>query len=126
MPETAAVLRDEDPTSPHLRLTPRAGSPRRRVLYLGILADPGMRATWRVTVREISSEGVQVFLAGPDPLPPDLVLIIPRHGLGVRVRMVWRRSGRAGFAFERRLDLTRPRTDDHHWLRALWLEALPR
>ena len=126
MPETAAVLRDEDPTSPHLRLTPRTGSPRRRVLYLGILADPGTRATWRVTVREMSSQGVQVFLPNPDPLPPDLVLIIPRHGLGVRVRLVWRRSGRAGFAFERRLDLTRPRNDDHHWLRALWLEALPR
>jgi hypothetical protein len=96
------------------------------VLYLGILADAGPRLTWRVTVREISSRGVQVFLSGPDSLPPDLVLIIPRHGLAVRVRMIWRRGGRAGFAFERRLDLTRPRHDDHHWFRALWLEALPR
>jgi hypothetical protein len=126
MAEAAAAACPEDPASPHLRLTPRVGTPRRRVLYAGILADTANRMTWLVTVRELSSHGAQVFLHGEMRTTSHPVLIIPRYGVAISTRMVWQRAGRAGFEFQHRIGLAKPASDDHHWLRALWLEAFPR
>ncbi len=120
MSATAAALGpdDLDAVSPTARRTPR-----QRVLYAGILADPATRRSWRVTIRELSTLGGQLFLDPDLRVTDHPMLIIPRHGVALATRRVWQRGGRAGFAFQRSVSLVRPVAAEHHWLRQLWLAA---
>jgi hypothetical protein len=118
MVETDTVREPRAAVAPWLRQTPR-----QRVLFAGILADPAARCSWRVTIRELSSRGAQVFLDPDLRVTDHPVLIIPRHGVAMVTRKVWQRAGLAGFDFRQVIGLARSATPEEHWLRELWLEA---
>jgi hypothetical protein len=112
-----------DPVSPSPKLTMRSGGRRRRVLFTGIIADTTSRTGVRVTVRELSPGGAQIYLPSPDTMGSRPFLILARYGVAMTCRVVWRRAGRAGLQFQDRLDLNVPRDDDALWLQSLWLAA---
>jgi PilZ domain len=112
-----------DPGSPLPKLTMRSGGRRRRVLFTGIIADTASRTGVRVTVRELSRGGAQIYLPSPDTVGSHPFLILARYGVAMNCRVVWRRAGRAGLQFRDRIDLNVPRDDDALWLQGLWLAA---
>ena len=118
MVETDIVRELQVADAPWLRQAPR-----QRVLFSGILARPASRCRWRVTIRELSSRGAQVFLDPALRVTDHPVLIIPRHGVAMVTRKVWQQAGRAGFEVRQAIDLARPASPEEHWLRQLWLEA---
>ncbi len=116
----ATALAPVDTTAASL---PPRRVPRQRVLYAGILADPATRRSWRVTIRELSTLGAQLYLDPHLRVTDHPVLIIPRHGVAVITRRVWQQGGRAGFAFQTGVSLARPASGEREWLRNLWLAA---
>ncbi|QDM17499.1 PilZ domain-containing protein [Tardiphaga sp. vice352] len=72
---------------------------RSRVYYGGSVAFNERRSKLDCTIRNYSDRGALVDLGNVDLLAGEFDLTIPHKGLAFRARLIWRRSGRAGFAF---------------------------
>lgn len=72
---------------------------RNRVYYGGSVAFNQRRSKLDCTIRNYSDGGALIDLDNADLLAGEFDLSIPRKGLAFRARLIWRRSGRAGFAF---------------------------
>jgi PilZ domain len=74
--------------------------PRHRVLKHGTLTFPGGGGGVDCTVRNISSNGARVDLAGPIRLPKTFTLRIESNQLMRRCHAVWSREQQIGVAFD--------------------------
>jgi hypothetical protein len=76
----------------------------RESIFLGAVISLGnQRQTLNVRVRNISSGGMMIDLAGPHP--KGLAVISEMKGIGeVRGRIAWSTENRAGIAFDRAVD----------------------
>lgn len=76
----------------------------RESIFLGAVINLGnQRQSLNVRVRNISSGGMMIDLAGPHP--KGLVVVAEMKGIGeVRGRIAWSTENRTGIAFERTVD----------------------
>ena len=76
----------------------KRAAPRYRVLKGATIAFDGNGVA--CTVRNLSSSGAAVELAGPVRLPPSFMLLIEKDQFIRRCRPVWSSDKRIGVAFE--------------------------
>lgn len=76
----------------------------RESIFLGAVVSLGnQRQSFNVRVRNISSGGMMIDLAGPHP--KGLAVVAEMKGVGeVRGRIAWSTENRAGIAFDRMVD----------------------
>jgi PilZ domain len=76
----------------------------RESIFLGAVISLGnQRQSLNVRVRNISSGGMMIDLAGPQP--KGLVVVAEMKGIGeIRGRIAWSTENRAGIAFDRTVD----------------------
>lgn len=79
----------------------KRAAPRHRVLKHGVLAFGG-GGSIDCTVRNISSGGARLDIAGPVGLPQSLTLVIQTDQFMRRCHAVWAREQRIGVAFDER------------------------
>lgn len=104
----------------------RRASPRLRTLLSGkLVIDDGARSPDCV-IRNLSSDGALVLVGMEAHLPTRLGLLMPRDGVLIELRRVWRQDSRMGVAFGHRHDLNAPTTPQLKRARALWLELAGR
>jgi PilZ domain len=77
----------------------KRAAPRHRVLKHGTLAFPGGGSV-DCTVRNLSSTGARVDVAGPVGLPEAFTLVIETDRLSRRCHAVWSSAERIGLAFD--------------------------
>ena len=76
----------------------KRAAPRHRVLKGATIAFDGVGVA--CTVRNLSSSGAAVELAGRSSLPPSFMLVIEKDQFVRRCRPVWNKDRRFGIAFD--------------------------
>lgn len=76
----------------------KRAAPRHKVFKRGTIAFGG--GGFDCTVRNMSTTGARIELAGPVGLPPSFMLVIEADQFMRRCRPVWRQEQRIGLAFE--------------------------
>ena len=99
---------------------------RRRVLFSGKLVSHDGASTIDCTIRDLSSVGAKVRLAGTAPAPTDLWLIEVREGLAFQCRIAWRDLPDVGLDFLSSYELKDADTPELRMLKRIWIENAPR
>ena len=71
---------------------------RHRVLKAGTIEFGG--GVIDCTVRNVSNTGAALEVASPVGIPVKFTLVIPADGLNFACRVIWRKAGRIGAAFD--------------------------
>jgi hypothetical protein len=103
----------------------RRTSPRARSLLTGkiIIADGAV--SHDCVIRNVSTRGARVRIAGAVNLPAAVGLLVVREGLLFDAKIAWRRGEQIGLAFTGQHDLRKGADPAHRGARALWAALAP-
>lgn len=87
----------------------------------GILA-PDDAFTLDCTIRDLSESGAKITLAKHQSLPDDLYLIVVKHAVAYKAKVVWQKFPVRGLTFTKRYDLAEALPAEVAFLRRLWVE----
>jgi hypothetical protein len=110
-------LRDQRPPGAYERRPPR-----KRTCLNGKLVHGEGAFTIDCSVRDISAGGAKVVLAGHQPLPVDLHLIVVKYCVAYCAKAVWVNFPARGLQFHRTYPLSETLPDELKFLRQLWLD----
>jgi hypothetical protein len=103
----------------------RRASVRARSLLTGkIIVDDGA-VSHDCVIRNLSTRGARVRIAGAVNLPASVGLLVVREGLLFDARIAWRRGEEIGLAFTAKHDLRTDVDPAHRGARALWTALAP-
>ena len=99
------------------------GAPRRRTLSGGTIVYGDGAYTYACTIREISTSGARIGIAGAIVIPKAFFLIDHKRGTAFEAELVWRNGTQAGLRFHVAHDLTALSDPHLLYLRRLHAEA---
>jgi hypothetical protein len=103
------------------------GSPRRRVLLTGLIANADLSVSFRCAIRNRSEHGVNLRLPKGQSAPDEFWFIEVQEGNAYRATAIWKTLPDIGVTLDDPVDLRSPTEDSlRRRLRALWLEVAPR
>jgi hypothetical protein len=97
-------------------------APRKRTCLNGKLVYDGGAFTIDCSVRDISEGGAKIVLAGHQPLPADLFLIVVKYCVAYRARAMWVNFPARGLKFSKAYSLGEALPEEVKFLRQLWLD----
>lgn len=125
--------RDADRAAAHQARAPRTRTCLNGKLVYGDAAFIGETAltpdgafTLDCVIRDISDQGAKVVLTKRQLLPSDLYLIVVKHGVVYRARLVWSEFPARGLKFTQTYLLGAALPEEQKYLRRLWLELCAR
>ena len=87
---------------------------------------PDGALTLDCAIRDISEGGAKVILSKRQPLPPELYLIVVKHGVGYQAKVVWLNFPARGLKFLQAYKLDANLPPDLRLLYRLWKELSAR
>ena len=109
-------------SSREMRRAPR----RRSFLSRKLVFDQARACSLDCVIRDLSDTGARVRLNGGLPVPPVVHLVDLSHGVAYGARVLWRRGGEIGLAFDSVHPLDHADTASLRPMRRLWVEHLAR
>jgi hypothetical protein len=95
---------------------------RNRTLLSGIVLHGPQSLTLDCTVRDLSTAGARIRLAGQVHILPLVALLVPTLDQAFAASSVWRREQEFGLSFLQAIDFQAPTSDLARTVRLLWLE----
>jgi len=103
-----------------------ARAPRKRTCLNGKLVYDRGVFTIDCSVRNISEGGAKVVVAGHQPLPSDLYLIVVKYCVAFRAKAMWANFPARGLKFSATYPLSATLPEEVKFLRQLWLDLSAR
>ena len=103
--------------------TDERGAPRRRTLTGGKIVYGDGAYTYDCAIREISTSGARIGIAGGIVIPKAFFLIDQKRGTAFEAELVWRNGTQAGLKFGAAHDLVHLADPLLRFLRNLYVEA---
>ena len=107
---------------------PESRPPRSRTcLYGKLVYGDGMLVpedafTLDCAIRDLSESGAKITLAEHQSLPDDLYLIVVRHAVAYKAKVVWQKFPTRGLIFTKAYQLAEALPAEVAFLRRLWVE----
>src|ERR1700739_2030148 len=80
-------------------LAERRPAPRRRVLLGGMATYEDGAYTLKCQIRDLNEKGARILVSSRQSLPEDLYVIITRHHMAHRAKVIWGGGEEAGLQF---------------------------
>jgi hypothetical protein len=112
-------------TLPHDRVF-KARPPRTRTCLKGKLVHDGGAFTIDCAIHDISDGGAKVILEKRQALPSELYLIVVKHGVAYRAKVVWQKFPARGLMFVEPYALAAVLPDSVKFLHRLWIDLCAR
>ena len=106
-----------------LNSTDGRGAPRQRTLLSGKIVYGEGAYTYDCTIREISTSGARIGIAGAIVIPKAFFLIDHKRATAFEAELVWRNGTQAGLRFHAVHDLAALSDPQLSYLRRLHIEA---
>jgi hypothetical protein len=103
----------------------RRAAPRARSLLAGKIIIGDGRESHDCVVRNLSTKGARVRVAGAVNLPGTVGLLVVKEGLLFDAAIAWRRGDQIGLTFSGQHDLREDVDPAHRQARALWAALSP-
>ena len=104
----------------------KARPPRTRTCLKGKLVHDGGAFTIDCAIHDISDGGAKVILEKRQALPSELYLIVVKHGIAYRSKIVWQKFPARGLMFVEPYALAGILPDGVKFLHRLWIDLCER